>query len=109
MRIVKDKSFHPSVQFIAAKAAKYIQYEEEKNTNPRQSSEKFSGGIPEDLPHFLSEDVAGHDHDHDGNNEDEDDENGNKEEDGEDEADTKYMMKTMMVASGVQNFSSFCG
>ena len=75
------------------------------NTNPCQSSEKFRGGIPEDLPHFLTEDVD----DHDGDNEDEDDENDNKEEDGEDEADTKYMMKTMMVASGVQNFSSFCG
>ena len=105
MRVVKDQPFPPSMQFLAAKAAKYIQYEEEKNTNPRQSSEKFSGGIPEDLPHFLSEDVTGHD----GDNEDEDVENDNKEEDGEDEADTKYMMKTMMVASGVQNFSSFCG
>ena len=41
------------------------------NTNPRQTSEKFRGGIPEDLPHFLSEDVD--DHDHDGNDEDEDD------------------------------------
>ena len=104
MKIVKDKSFHPS---SLLQKLPNIYNMKKTNTNPRQSSEKFSGGIPEDLSHFLMEDVV--DHDHDGNNEDEDDENDNKEEDGEDEADTKYMMKTMMVASGVQNFSSFCG